>query len=148
MTTRVAIGVVGLAGSLYGLLLLLDLGTTQVVDAGVWLVGGVVAHDALLAPAVLVLGVLAVRVLPGVARGPVVVGLVVLGTVTLVAVPVLGRFGASPGNPTLLDRNYVAGWCVVAGLTAAAVAGAILYRKSLSRKPGGGRSERGLRDGR
>jgi len=141
--TRVLLGVAGLAGVLYGLFLLLGQGATQVLDAGVWLVGGVVAHDAVLAPVVLVLGVVAVRLLPGVARAPVVVGLVVLGTVTLVAVPVLGRFGASPGNPTLLDRDYVAGWCVLAGLTAVAVAGAILYRKSR-----GGRSERGLRDGR
>jgi hypothetical protein len=140
---RGLLGVAGLAGVLYGLFLLLGQGATQVLDAGVWLVGGVVAHDAVLAPVVLVLGVVAVRLLPGVARAPVVVGLVVLGTVTLVAVPVLGRFGASPGNPTLLDRDYVAGWCVLAGLTAVAVAGAILYRKSR-----GGRSERGLRDGR
>ena len=141
--TRVLLGAAGLAGALYGLFLLLGQGATQVLDAGIWLVGGVVAHDAVLAPAVLVLGVVAVRLLPGVARAPVVVGLVVLGTVTLVAVPVLGRFGASPGNPTLLDRDYVAGWCVLAGLTAVAVAGAILYRKSR-----GERSERGLRDGR
>jgi hypothetical protein len=141
--TRVLLGVAGLAGVLYGLFLLLGQGATQVLDAGVWLVGGVVAHDAVLAPVVLVLGVVAVRLLPGAARAPVVVGLVVLGTVTLVAVPVLGQFGASPGNPTLLDRDYVAGWCVLAGLTAVAVAGAILYRKSR-----GGRSERGLRDGR
>ncbi len=141
--TRVVIGLVGVAASLYGLFLLLGQGASQVVDAGTWLVGGVVAHDALLAPLVLLLGVLAARLLPYVARAPVVVGLVVLGTVTLVAVPVLGRFGASPGNPTLLDRDYVAGWCVLAGLTAAAVGGAILYRKSR-----GERSARGLRDGR
>ena len=141
--TRVVIGLVGVAASLYGLFLLLGQGASQVVDAGTWLVGGVVAHDALLAPLVLLLGVLAARLLPDVARAPVVVGLVVLGTVTLVAVPVLGRFGASPGNPTLLDRDYVAGWCVLAGLTAAAVGGAILYRTSH-----GERSARGLRDGR
>ena len=35
--------------------------------------------------------------------------------VTLVAVPVLGRFGARADNPTLLDRDYVAGWLVLAG---------------------------------
>ena len=37
--------------------------------------------------------------------------LVVLRTVTVTAIPVLGPWGARPDNPTLLDRNYVAGWC-------------------------------------
>ena len=41
----------------------------------------------------------------------------VLGAVTLLAVPVLGRFGAQPDNPTLLDRAYGPGWLVLAGLT-------------------------------
>ena len=45
-------------------------------------------------------------------RAPAAVALVVLGSVTLLAVPVLGRFGARPDNPTLLDRDYSAGWLV------------------------------------
>ena len=56
------------------------------------------------------------------------VGLVVLGTTTLFAVPVLGRFGARTDNPTLLDRDYTAGWLVLAGIIAAAVVGAALVR--------------------
>ena len=43
-------------------------------------------------------------------------GLLVLATVTLAAVPVLGRFGAKPDNPTLLDRPYLTGWLLIAGL--------------------------------
>ncbi len=43
------------------------------------------------------------------AKAPAVVGCVVLGSVTLLAVPVLGRFGERSDNPTLLDRNYTAG---------------------------------------
>ncbi len=46
-----------------------------------------------------------------------------LGSLTLVAVPVLGGFGRStdPTNETLLDRDYVAGWLVLAGLVVAVV---------------------------
>ena len=46
-------------------------------------------------------------------RAPAVAGLVVLGSVTLLAIPVLGRFGARADNPTLLDRHYGVGcgWC-------------------------------------
>ena len=28
----------------------------------------------------------------------------------------LGRFGARPDNPTLLDRDYLVGWLVLAGV--------------------------------
>ena len=47
---------------------------------------------------------------PGRLRAPAAAAFVVLGSVTLLAIPVLGRFGARPDNPTLLDRHYVAGW--------------------------------------
>ncbi len=51
-----------------------------------------------------------------------VAGFVVLGSATLLAIPVLGRFGERPDNPTLLDRNYTAGWLVLAALVAGGVA--------------------------
>jgi nucleoside-diphosphate-sugar epimerase len=61
------------------------------------------------------------RVVPLWLRAPMAAGLVVLGTVTVAAIPVLGRFGARPDNPTLLDRNYVAGWLVFAAVVVIAV---------------------------
>ena len=39
-----------------------------------------------------------------------VVGLVVWGGLTVMAIPVLGRFGALAANPTLLDRPYLTSW--------------------------------------
>lgn len=84
--------------------------------AAVWLTAGVVLHDFVLAPLVVALGVLATRLVPAWAVPPTVAAAVVLGCVTLMAVPVLGRFGARPDNATLLDRPYVAGWLVFAGL--------------------------------
>ena len=70
-------------------------------------------HDALLAPLTIVLVVIAARLLPNWLRTPASVGFVVLATVTVVAVPVLGRFGARPDNATLLDRNYIVGWLTI-----------------------------------
>jgi hypothetical protein len=52
------------------------------------------------------------------------VALVVWGTVSLMAVPVLGRFGALSDNPTLLDRPYLSSWAVGTALVLAAVAAA------------------------
>jgi hypothetical protein len=76
----------------------------------------VLLHDAILAPLVLALLVLGAAVLPDWARPPAAAATVVLGSVTVMAVPVLGRFGARPDNPTLLDRPYGTGWLLFAGL--------------------------------
>jgi len=116
----------GLAGLAWGGKQLLGLGFDNLTITGVWLAAGVLAHDAVLAPLVLVMALIAVRVVPVWLRGPLAAGLVVLGSVTLLAVPVLGRFGARADNPTLLDRDYVGGWLVLAAITLAGVAVASL----------------------
>jgi hypothetical protein len=114
---RAVIGALGLGGAAYGVVALLDLGAANLRDVATWLVGGVVLHDGLVAPATIAVGFLVGRVWRGRPPAAVVVGALVLGTATLVAVPVLGRFGARADNPTLLDRNYVLGWLVLATLT-------------------------------
>ena len=121
MRTRLLLGALGVAVAAYGAWLLLQEDSADLVDTAVWLAGGVVLHDFVLVPLTLLLGVALVRLLPANLRAPVVGGLVVLGTVTLMAVPVLGGWGANADNPTILDRNYTAGWLVVAGVTILAV---------------------------
>lgn len=132
---RVLVGLLGLAAATYGALTLLDLGVRNLVDTTLWLLGGVLLHDVVLAPLTIGLGVLVAallrdRPLPRWA-GPFVGAGVVLGTVTLVAVPVLGRFGARPDNPTLLDRPYVLGWLVLAALTLLGAAATAAFRGRL-----------------
>lgn len=124
---RAALGALGLLVAGYGGWLLLTR-EDDLVGVAVWLVAGVVLHDAVLALVVVALGALTVRLVPAPARAPVVVGFVVLGSVTLLAVPVLGRFGARADNPTLLDRDYTTGWLVLAGITVVAVVTAALVR--------------------
>ncbi len=114
---RVALGVLGLAGAAYGVVQLLDLGLGNLRAAAIWLVGGVVLHDGVLAPLTVAVCVVGAALWRRPVPAPVVAGAVVLSTVTVVAVPVLGRFGARPDNPTLLDRNYVLGWVALATLT-------------------------------
>jgi len=140
--TRIALGLLGLAGAAYGAVTLLDLGLDNLAATVTWLVGGVLVHDALFAPLTIalwfVVSQLSGRRLPA----AVVVGAVVLGTVTVVAVPVLGRFGARADNSTLLDRNYVLGWAMLATLTVLVVAAAV----AASRRGRGG--DRGPGPGR
>jgi hypothetical protein len=129
VVTRGALGALGLGLGLYGAWLTLSRQTTaQVVSTLQYLVGGVILNDVLIASAALLLGVVVTRLLPDLARAPVVAGAVVLGSVTLLAVPVLLAYGRKPDNPTLLDRDFVAGWAVFAGLVVATVAVAVVVR--------------------
>jgi xanthine/uracil permease len=114
---RALVGGLGIGAGIYGAIQLLDLGLDNLRAAVVWLIGGVVLHDGVLAPLTIAVCFLVARAWRGRLPAPVVVGAVVLATVTLTAVPVLGRFGARPDNPTLLDRNYVLGWLGLATLT-------------------------------
>jgi hypothetical protein len=118
---RAGLLLLGLAFTAYGVLRVLDLGWANTRAALVWLVGGIVLHDAVLAPAVLILTLVALRLVRRDLLGPWAVALVVLVPTTLVGVPELGRFGADPHNPTLLDRHYWLGWSVLVTLVVVAV---------------------------
>jgi hypothetical protein len=116
---RRLLGGLGVAlGAYGGWLALTRQDTVQLVEIAVWLAAGVVLHDVVVAGVVLAAVTLGRRVLPGPWQAPATLGLVVWGGVTLMAVPVLGRFGARPDNPTLLDRPYLGAW---AALTVGAV---------------------------
>jgi hypothetical protein len=131
---RILVGGAGAAAAAYGVMLLLSHPDWVVLEVLRWLVAGVIAHDAVLAPLTVLVTALGVRLLPRRVRGPVAAGLVVLATVTLTAVPVLLSRGARPDNPTLLDRNYGQGWLVFAGAVALGVILSVLLRR------GGGRA--------
>lgn len=126
---RGAIGAVGVVLASYGAWLALsrqDLG--QLVEIAIWLAAGVIAHDALIAGAVLLVSLLGRRHLPRAAQAPATVALVLWGAITLAVVPVLGRFGARSDNPTLLDRPYLVSWLVLTAATVVVVALASVWR--------------------
>lgn len=110
MRLRLVLGAVGFAMAAFGALRFLQLGLAKAFDAVIWLAAGVAVHDGVVAPLTIALTVVAVRFVPMAARSRVVVALVVVATVTVSAVPVLGRWGARPDNPTLLPRHYGLGW--------------------------------------
>ncbi len=135
LAVRWAVGGLGVAAGLYGAYV----GWTrsdgdQLVSTALWLGGGVIAHDVVIAAIGLVLVALAARVLPQAARAPAAVALVVLGPLTLIAVPFLGRFGAKADNATLLNRPYVAGYLVLVGLVVLVIAGMAVARAARSRR--------------
>lgn len=115
---------------------LLLLRTGHVVRDVPWLLAPVLVHDLLLAPLVVALVWLGMRVLPETAHTAAMVGLVVTGGLTLVALSVVGRVGADPHNPSLLDRNYLAGWLVAVATVWVTVAiVAVVQRHRASAQP-------------
>ncbi|HEX3224397.1 MAG TPA: hypothetical protein VHR35_17700 [Nocardioides sp.] len=148
MTARVVLGLLGAGAAAYGVVRLLDLGWDNTRATVTWLVGGVVLHDAVLAPATLLVAFVALRLFRRRRLAPAVVVLVVLAPVTLLAVPELGRFGARADNPTLLDRNYWLGWSVLATLVlVGALVGALLNVLAAGRRTSVGGGDRGTGDG-
>ena len=134
---RWVIGAFGTALAAYGAWLALtrqDLG--QLVEIGIWLAAGVVAHDALIAGAVILMSLLGRRLLPPAAQTPAVVALIVWGGITLAVVPILGRFGARSDNPTLLDRPYLASWLALSAATVVMVALVSVWRARRSEHAG------------
>ena len=129
MTGRILLAASGVATGAYGLVRLLELGWDNLVATALWLAGGVFLHDAVVAPVTIVVCALAMAVLPRRVRGPAAAGLLVLGSLTLTAIPVLGRFGARADNHTLLDRDYAHGWLLVAAVTALGVVLATVVRR-------------------
>lgn len=107
---RLVLAIPGVAALAYAATLLRDVPADAWGSVLTWLAGGVLLHDAVLAPIVVGLGVAASRWLPVPWRSPAVVALVCWGSLTLAAIPVLYGGGARPDNPTLLDRPYVASW--------------------------------------
>jgi hypothetical protein len=140
--TRASVLGLGLAAAAYGVVLLLMRGWANLWAAVTWLVGGVVLHDAVLAPLTILVAWAALRVLGPRRTTPWAVGLVLLGPVTLLAVPVLGRYGARPDNPSLLDRSYGVGWSALVVLV---VLGLLIATFVTRRRRAGPTSEGGAR---
>ncbi len=131
---RTALGAVGVAAIAWGAWLVLTGGAaTRPVAVATWLVGGLVLHDAVLAPVVVVAGWLVTRVLPPWLRAPVQGGILVIGVVTLASVPLLLGLGRRPGHPSADPLDYPRNLLVVVAVVVVVCAGwALVARRRAS----------------
>jgi hypothetical protein len=79
---------------------------TRPANLARFVVGGALLHDLLIAPVVIVLGLLVVRAVPGRARAPVQAALAVSAIVALFSYPLVRAYGLSTHNPTSEPHNY------------------------------------------
>lgn len=127
--TRGLLGAGGIVLVLVGLYHLLGTDLSDLVNLVLWLAGGVIVHDAVIAPLVVLVAFVALPRLPSWSRAPAVAGFVVLLSVTLLAIPAITRFGARDDVPSLLNRPYGALWLVFAVLVLVVVVTASLLRR-------------------
>jgi len=125
---RALLLVTGVGFGLWGVWLMRDFTSEQLVSMGTWLAGGVILHDAVIAPVTVVLGVVAARLLPGRTRSVAAIAFLVWATLTVAFLNVLSGQGGKPDNDTVLHRPYGLSWIVLT-LVIAAIAAAVAYRR-------------------
>jgi hypothetical protein len=104
-------------------------------------VGGLLVHDAIFAPLVVVGSVLLVRVVPASVRAPVQGALIVSCALVAIAIPVVGGYGRLANNPSLLPSDHY-GTRLVAALAVVWLVAAVVAVVGLRRSPGGARRKR------
>lgn len=134
---RALLLVTGVGFGLWGVWLMRDFTAEQLVSTGTWLIGGLIMHDAVIAPITVALGVIAARVLPGHARSVAAIAFLVWATLTVAFVNVLSGQGGKPGNDTVLNRPYGISW-VVLTLAIVVIASVVARRRRPAARAVGG----------
>ncbi|WP_433561742.1 hypothetical protein ACQP1O_29785 [Nocardia sp. CA-151230] len=125
--TRILLGALGIGLAAYGVELLLRMSTPDVRSVTVWFIGVILAENVVFGPVAALAGALGRLVLPARWWPAYAVGAFISLALILIAVPVLGREDAVPGNPTILDRDYTVGLLVALAVVWAVVAACLLF---------------------
>jgi len=123
----------GVGFGLWGVWLMRDFTSEQLVSMVTWLVGGVILHDAVIAPATVLLGLAAARALPGRTRAVAAIAFLVWATLTVTFANVLSGQGGKPDNDTVLHRPYVLSWVVLSVVVV--VVALVVHRRRAAPRP-------------
>ena len=139
-------GGVGLLG-LGGLVLLLDVNPARYLGIALWFAGAIIVHDALIAPGVVVAGIVLRRLgrkLPGVVLAIIQGAIVVLAIVTAIVVPEILKKEIGSANPTILPLDYLSNLVVLYLTTGLATLASIsVYVLATARRQtAGGKADR------
>jgi len=131
--TRGLLALTGVGFGLWGLWLMRDFTSSQLVSMVTFLAGGVILHDAILAPITVGLGVLAARLLPSHFRAAAAGAFLLWATLTVAFFNVLSGKGGKPDNSTVLHRPYLLSWLVLTGVLLGIMIVAAVRRRRMQR---------------
>jgi len=135
--TRIALAGAGLLFLGYGGWLMVRWQSVgQLAEVVGWAAGGVLLHDAVLAPLTFGTGWLIRRRLPRWAAAPAAVTLILVGSLVVAGFSVLGRSHGGGKNHTLLDRDYPAGLLFATAVVVGGVAAGYALARGLRRTRG------------
>lgn len=128
MPTRLVLGAVGIGLMCFGILRILQHpNTSHPIGLAEWLIGSLLVHDVIIAPAVIAIGWLLARVLPDRARGFVQAALITGGLISLIGVLLIWRRGKTGAESlALLQQNYTANLLVLLAIVAVVTAACYL----------------------
>ena len=120
---RLGLAAVGIVAIAFGALRILSSPeATKPLQLAKWLIAAVILHDAIFAPATVVVGWAVAKLVRGRAQAYVQAGLAVAVATTLIALPLMYRHGKSAPGTTLLTRNYAMNLLVLLAVIAVGVA--------------------------
>lgn len=108
--------------------LVLHMHRTHPVGTAIYYAGGAIAHDLVIAPAVILVGLVVRAVVPQAYRPVIRSGLIVSGALTLIALPLLLGKGRQPDNPSHVPLPYGRNLLLILAVVWGAVALACLVR--------------------
>ncbi len=106
---------------------------TRPANLARFVVGGALLHDLVVAPLVILLGVVVARTVPRRGRAVVQAALAVSGIVALFSYPLVRAYGLAANNPTSLPHDYARNLALVLGVVWAVAAAALLLRLRVRR---------------
>jgi hypothetical protein len=113
-----------------GLVLLLDVDRARsYLGIALWFAGAIILHDAIIAPAVFVTGIVLRRLgrrLPGAILVILQVAIVLLAIITAIVVPEILKKNGGSANPTILPLDYLANLAALYLITGVATLAAIV----------------------
>ncbi len=106
---------------------------TRPANLARFVVGGALLHDLVVAPLVILVGVVVARAVPVRGRAVIQAALAISGIVALFSYPLVRAYGLAANNPTSLPHNYARNLLVVLGVVWAVAAAALVLRLRVKR---------------
>lgn len=116
---RIGLSVAGILLALFGAVnIFATVPFGALIVLALWMIGAVIIHDGIIAPATVTIGWALAKVIPPRARRYVQAFLISGGLITIIAIPLILRRNTQPVSKAILQQNYAGNLTVLLGIIA------------------------------